>query len=492
MPWTAGDILGPTNLNAKSGLVYNVKDATYGAVGDGVTDDTAAIQAAIDAAATGGVVHFPVGTYRITSTLHFYADQVWDGISGSQVQSGQTTLRFAGTTGALVGPKTPTTNTYNVVLAGLALDGGNIANPVVDFTRTSYSRIDSCYVDYPSSGGVGILLDAKTTDKCYFNVLSQTKANAPAGVALQFQNGANVNQVIGGWYGGAATGISLLSASTGNVFIGCNFDTNTTQHIYVDASYNTFLGCHLEYAPVGYTVTSNGTGTARLGTTYASISATPTPVSDSSTSRTVMESETTQRDRWRVGRLQMQADWGSGAASATPWEFDALPWGATQSSYFRYFLNTNTSGNRQVLFYKGNGTSTDPMILDAGVGSFLLTLLTTGTLKVTKAAGSSREIDLQSDSVDRWILQVDSAAESGSDVGSDFHILARKDDGSTNGTAFTLERSTRRATLGGPVSLTLASVPTAANDAGAATAGVPVGGVYRTNADPSVLCIRSA
>lgn len=46
----------------------NVKD--YGAVGDRETDDTAAIQRAIDAAARlGGVVVFPSGAYRITRTL---------------------------------------------------------------------------------------------------------------------------------------------------------------------------------------------------------------------------------------------------------------------------------------------------------------------------------------------------------------------------------------------------------------------------------------
>ena len=44
----------------------NVKD--FGAVGDGVTDDTAAIQAAIDAADTGIVV-MPNGTFRITSQI---------------------------------------------------------------------------------------------------------------------------------------------------------------------------------------------------------------------------------------------------------------------------------------------------------------------------------------------------------------------------------------------------------------------------------------
>jgi len=44
----------------------------HGAVGDGVTDDTAAVQAAITAAQTtggGGVVFFPEGAYRTTATL---------------------------------------------------------------------------------------------------------------------------------------------------------------------------------------------------------------------------------------------------------------------------------------------------------------------------------------------------------------------------------------------------------------------------------------
>lgn len=38
----------------------------------------------------------------------------------------------------------------------------------------------------------------------------------------------------------------------------------------------------------------------------------------------------------------------------------------------------------------------------------------------------------------------------------------------------------------------IASVPTAANNTAAASAGIAVGGIYRTNADPSVLCMRSA
>jgi len=45
----------------------SVKD--FGAVGDGVTDDTAAIQAAIDAVGSGGTLYFPAATYVVSSAL---------------------------------------------------------------------------------------------------------------------------------------------------------------------------------------------------------------------------------------------------------------------------------------------------------------------------------------------------------------------------------------------------------------------------------------
>jgi hypothetical protein len=49
--------------------VFNIKDPAYGAAGDGVADDTAAIQAAINAAgaAGGGRVYIPSGTYKLNT-----------------------------------------------------------------------------------------------------------------------------------------------------------------------------------------------------------------------------------------------------------------------------------------------------------------------------------------------------------------------------------------------------------------------------------------
>src|SRR5271169_3280149 len=49
----------------------NIKDPQFGATGNGTTDDTAAIQAAIDYASAhnSSAVYCPVGTYKVSSTI---------------------------------------------------------------------------------------------------------------------------------------------------------------------------------------------------------------------------------------------------------------------------------------------------------------------------------------------------------------------------------------------------------------------------------------
>ncbi len=76
---TASDV-GALTSSAANGLyvgqgaqVISVKDTAYGAVGNGATNDTAAIQAAINAAPAGSTVYFPSGTYLISSEIRLKA-----------------------------------------------------------------------------------------------------------------------------------------------------------------------------------------------------------------------------------------------------------------------------------------------------------------------------------------------------------------------------------------------------------------------------------
>jgi hypothetical protein len=56
----------------RGGAVFNVMHPDFGAIGDGVADDTAALNAAHTAlGASGGIIYFPPGIYRFTSKVTF-------------------------------------------------------------------------------------------------------------------------------------------------------------------------------------------------------------------------------------------------------------------------------------------------------------------------------------------------------------------------------------------------------------------------------------
>ncbi len=81
-----------TNLDQlNTDVIPTINVKTFGAVGDGTTDDTAAIQAAFDFAHTGGNlydahIHFPPGHYKVTTSP----------ITWTTVTTGKMRLRVTG------------------------------------------------------------------------------------------------------------------------------------------------------------------------------------------------------------------------------------------------------------------------------------------------------------------------------------------------------------------------------------------------------------
>jgi hypothetical protein len=95
----------------------NVKD--FGAAGDGVTDDTAAIQSASNnATATGKGVFFPPGTYLHFSTLTFNGIQVTGSGTGSYLNAGSNTNCAVVLTGQNV-------SLSNLLISTASLTGGS-------------------------------------------------------------------------------------------------------------------------------------------------------------------------------------------------------------------------------------------------------------------------------------------------------------------------------------------------------------------------------
>jgi hypothetical protein len=126
-------------LAARFSDVVNVKD--FGAVGDGLADDTAAIQAAINAAQDlvqgrfrgGAVVFIPAGTYLITSTLNISEGDT-SGIAGGINGTGRNNVELAGSGFSSTVLRTPMNSAFDVISFGSGISRDFYGAGVRDLT----------------------------------------------------------------------------------------------------------------------------------------------------------------------------------------------------------------------------------------------------------------------------------------------------------------------------------------------------------------------
>lgn len=366
-------------VESGSGLrVVNVRDPSFGAKGDGHADDAPAIQAALDAAGRSSVICFPTGTYLVSTTLRFDSAQQLVAIGGAQVLPGQTALRYSGRGGSVLAPKSSSGNTVNVLLSGLMIDGGAAADVVVDFTRTSYSEIRDLHVTGTKAGAVGLLLDARDSGQAYFNVITNLKADMTSGTDVHLANGANVNTFVGGKFGNARTGVSFANLSSGNTFIGCDFESNSVQHVDVPVgnSRNAFYGVHMEDAPIGFDIAA--AFTVVHGPSIAS--SVKVPVRDTSGLLIAQYTDATDRGNFSLGFLHQEV---IANGISTSLFVDPTTVNGTANSAVGLFRNVNTTGARRFTIYRGDGTNTAAWAVNAADGQQTLSpagnTMTTGS-----------------------------------------------------------------------------------------------------------------
>jgi len=170
-------------------LNHTVSVKDFGAVGDGVTDDTAAIQAAIDyiETLTGGEVYFPQGVYFISSTLEIGVDNVYlKGAGGGGFQAGITPLRNSAAsrlrwdgatsaTAAMVEFRTPenTNSKSSGGLEGLQLDCQNTCGVGLRLVSWNFGDFNNFVVYGATSKAVQLTTSALTLSAnpydCYKN-----------------------------------------------------------------------------------------------------------------------------------------------------------------------------------------------------------------------------------------------------------------------------------------------------------------------------------
>lgn len=177
--------------------VVSVKD--FGAVGDGVTDDTAAIQAAITAAGvSGGNVVLSPGTYKISATLNLGAQNVsvqGNGRKVTKILQSTASLKTFNVTASYI-----TLSSFSIEYASQGTSGGS----AITISGAFYSTIDDLYV-YKADIGVEYVSGANS------NQLTRVVCEDCTRAGINIDSSANV----------MASTFQILNSNTTLCSLGC-------------------------------------------------------------------------------------------------------------------------------------------------------------------------------------------------------------------------------------------------------------------------------
>jgi hypothetical protein len=268
----AGTGAANTTVQAKLRETVSVKD--FGAVGDGVTDDTAAIQAAIDYIyPTGGAVYFPRGDYRLVGTAG--ADGIINGIhvpfAGGGIEGGAKSITLYGDGGEsrLIGV---TANMYVVRFTGnnstirdLAIVGNDTSSGLVLTSSNTTADMGDEQISYNSftrlliggCGENGILLQCplgSSAGGVYYNNFSDIYI---------FFGGSGATRKGRGIYMRELAAVGSNGSNNRNIFRGVAMKRLNTGVQIDDGDTNSFYSCHFEAI--------NGTGGPNAVATAAKI-----------------------------------------------------------------------------------------------------------------------------------------------------------------------------------------------------------------------------